>query len=314
MSGGRREIEKRKGFALLVVIWGLGVVILLMTSFMATARLRLRGAVDNSAAMKAHLLAEGAVNLAIVGLLAEHKAANPLQAAAAVHDGTPRFCTLAGAAVMISIEDESGKLDLNAASASLLEAALRGFGAGDAGGLARAIVAFRETQISEFARLGAPPPSSERPFAPKHAPFQTALELDQVDGMDPRLLRALLPVVTVHSHSVGVDARSAPPALFAALARYPAADALALAAKPFPNGLDRRDPRFPPEFRQSGVADGTFSIHAEAALSNGAIGVEETVIALRPNERLPFTVLETRRALVRNRDGLLGAGASAPPC
>ncbi|WP_210332609.1 type II secretion system protein GspK [Methylosinus sp. H3A] len=296
------------------MIWGLGVIILLMTSFMATARLRLRGAVDNSAAIKAHLLAEGAVNLAIIGLLGEQKAGNPLQAETAVHDGAPRFCTLAGAAVAISIEDESGKLDLNAASSPLIEAALRGFGADDANGLARAIIAFRETQISEFARLSAPPPSSKRPFAPKHAPFQTALELDQIDGMDPQLLRALLPVVTVHSHSVGVDARSAPPALFAALARYPAAETLALAAKPFPNGLDRRDPRFPAEYRQNGVAGGTFSIHAEAALSSGAIGVEETIIALRPNERLPFTILETRRALARNRDRLLGAGASAPPC
>ena len=314
MSGRRRTIAERKGFALLTVIWGLGVVILLMTSFMATARLRLRGAVDSSTAVKARLLAEGAVNLAIVGLLAEQKPANPLQTEAAVHDGAPRFCTLAGAAVAISIEDESGKLDLNAASASLLEAALRGFGAGDAGGLARAIIGFRETQTSEFARLSAPPPSSDRPFAPKHAPFETTFELDQVDGMDPHLLRALLPVVTVHSHSVGVDARSAPPGLFAALARYPAADALALVAKPYPNGLDRRDPRFPAEYRQNGGGGGTFAIHAEAALSNGAIGVEEAIVALRPNERLPFTILETRRALARNRDSLLGAGASAPPC
>jgi general secretion pathway protein K len=314
MSGRRRSIETRQGFALLVVIFGLGVITLLMTSFMATARLRLRGAVDNSAATKAQLLAEGAVNLAIIGLLAEQTPAAPQQAEAAIHDGTPRFCTLAGAVVAISIEDESGKLDLNAASAPLIEAALRGFGASDASGLAHAIIAFRETQVSEFARLAAPKPSTERPFAPKRAPFQSALELDQVDGMDPQLLRALLPVVTVHSHSVGVDARSAPPALFAALARYPTAATLALSANPFPNGIDRRDPRFPAEYRQNGIANGTFAIHAEAAFSNGAIGVEETIVVLRPSERLPFTIVETRRAPSRNRDGLLGAGASAPRC
>lgn len=74
--------------------------------------------------------------------------------------------------------------------------------------------------------------------------------------MNPQLLHALLPVVTVHSHSVGVDARSAPPALFAALARYPTADVLALVTSPFPNGLDRRDPRFPPEYRQNGAGGG----------------------------------------------------------
>jgi general secretion pathway protein K len=314
MSGGRRKIDERKGFALLTVIWGLGVIILLMTSFMATARLRLRGAADNSAAIKTRLIADGAVNLAILGLLAEQKPANPLQTEAVVHDGAPRFCTLAGAAVAISIEDESGKLDLNAASATLIESALRGLGAGDPGGLARAIIGFRETQASEFARLSAPPPSSERPFAPKHAPFETAFELDQVDGMNPQLLHALLSIVTVHSHSVGVDARSAPPALFAALARYPTADVLALVTSPFPNGLDRRDPRFPPEYRQNGAGGGTFAIHVEAALSAGAISVEEMIVALRPNERLPFTILETRRAPARNRDSLLGAGAASPPC
>ncbi|WP_159729777.1 type II secretion system protein GspK [Methylosinus sp. Ce-a6] len=309
----RRRSKKRRGFALLIVIWGLGVVILLMTSFMATARLRLRGAVDNSSAIRARLVAQGAVNLAILGLLAEQNAADPLKAETTAHDGAPRICTLAGALVAISIEDESGKLDLNAASSALIEATLRGFGVGDAGRLARAIVSFRETQTSELARLTAPPPSSERPFAPKHAPFQTASELDQVDGMEPRLMRALLPIATVHAHGVGVDPRAAPPALFAALARYPAAEALALAARPFPNGLDRRDPRFPPEFRQSVVAAGTYSIHAEAALSNGAIGVEETIVALRPNERLPFTIVESKRAPARSRE-LIGAGASAPPC
>lgn len=308
-----RRLEKRRGFALLVVIFGLGVVILLTTSFMGTARLRLRGAADNSAATKARLIAEGAVNLAIVGLLEEQNAADPLKTQASVHDGAPRLCALAGALVAISIEDESGKLDLNAAPYPLIEAALRGLGVGDAGGLARAIISFRETQTSEFARLAAPPPPSLRPFPPKHAPFQTSSELDQVDGMDPQLTRALLPVVTIHSHSVGVDPRTAPPALFAALARYPAAEALALAAKPFPNSLDRRDPRFPAEFRQSGVAAGFFSIHAEAALSNGAIGVEETIVALRPNERLPFTIVESKRAPARNRD-LIRAARSAPPC
>ncbi|WP_036291840.1 type II secretion system protein GspK [Methylosinus sp. PW1] len=309
-----RKIAERKGFALLIVIFGLGVIILLMTSFMATARLRLRSAVDNSASIKTRLIAEGAVNLAIFGLIAEQRPSNAQQAEPPVYDGSPRLCSFAGAAVAISIEDESGKLDLNAASPQLLEAALRGFGAADPSALSRAIIAFREAQTSEFARLAAPPPSSDRPFAPKHAPFQTALELDQVEGMEPQLLRALLPVVTIHSHSVGVDARAAPPALFAALARYSATDVLALSAKPFPNSLDRRDPRFPQEYRQNGVfGGGTYSIHAEAALLNGAIGVVEMVVTLRSNERLPFTVLETRRAPARNQS-LLGAGGAAAPC
>ena len=59
-----------------------------------------------------------------------------------------------------------------------------------------------------------------RAYGPKAGSFETVLELDQVMGMRPELLQAVLPYVTVHSRTPGVDPRVAAPALLAALAGF----------------------------------------------------------------------------------------------
>ncbi len=57
--------------------------------------------------------------------------------------------------------------------------------------------------------------------------------------------------------------------LVAALIGMPRRRVAALAAAPFPNRLNRDDPRFPGNYRQSG-AHGAFLIHAEAVLGQRA--------------------------------------------
>jgi general secretion pathway protein K len=134
--------------------------------------------------------------------------------------GPTVFCTMPGQGVAgVLIEDEGGKIDLNAAPSMLINA----FGAppDQAESLAAAIADFGNTSTDavladvkrrEYAEAG-------RSYGPKKALFETALELDQVIGMPHQLFRQLHPYVTVHSRRPGIDPQAASPVLLAALAR-----------------------------------------------------------------------------------------------
>lgn len=316
MTRRARPKRGRRGFALVTVIWGLAIIALLILSFMTTARLQLQTAYNLASATKADFTAEAAMGVAFLALMAERETAGANAAPQAPHDGAPRFCALDGAAVSVAVEEEAGKLDLNGASPTILRAALIGFGveARDAEAIANAIVAFRAPPQDR-----APTPEQElgeRPFAPKHALFQSALELDQVAAMTPQLFAALLPFVTVHSRSPGVDRRAAPPALFAALAGYSAEDVQALRLRPFPNSIDRNDPRFPAGFNQI-AARGAVLAHVEVMLPPGQSSVREAIFDLNDGRGPAYALKERRRGVARYLDALrlvLRTGEGLPDC
>jgi general secretion pathway protein K len=314
----RRVVRGKGGFALVTVIWGLALITLLIVSFMTTARLRLQTAFNIAGATQASLAADAALGAALIALTSEREpgltGGNP-----PLHDGAPQYCTLANALVSLSVEDESGKIDLNGASPKLLLAALTGLGVDkkEAEAVASAIVAFRTQptnaiEASFNARAGA----GDKPFGPKQALFQTALELDQVEGVGAALFRALLPVVTVNSRSAGIDRRVAPPALFAALAGSSSNEVEALRIKPFPNGLDRTDPRFPIEFNQQGVR-GAVMAHVEILLPTGQTAVKEAIFDFNDGRGVGSATKELRRGVPRDLDSLRAIardGGGAPPC
>jgi general secretion pathway protein K len=311
----RRE-GPRKGFALLVVIWGLGAIALLVVSFLATGRLRLQTAFNIAGAAQAQAIAAAAADLAILALAEERVAGTGAGAAPAPRFGAPDFCALDTAVVAVAIEDESGKVDLNTASSQLLKDALIGLFAlspAQAGDIARGIETFRTLPEND---LPPPPALDGKPFGPKRAAFQTALELDQVTGVDAQTFRALLPFVTVHSRADGIDPHVAPPALLAALLGMSRDNVAALAAAPFPNRLNRDDPRFPSAYRQTG-AHGAFLIHIEVVLANGPSGLREAIVELQPSDGALYAVREIRTGAPRYLDTLRrmrGAANALPPC
>lgn len=307
---------KRAGFALLAVIWGTGIIATLVVAFMTSGRLRLQMAQNIAQATSAAYVADGAINLAALALL-RSRDATTARAREATYDGAPQFCVLDRAAVALAIEDESGKIDLNAATPELLQTVLTGLGVEEraARAIAQAIVEFRTAPAG--ATLFATESAADKPIEPKRGLFETALELDQVGGIDPALFRALLPFVTVHSKSPGVNPRASPPALFAALAGYPADIVRQLAATPYPNGLNRKDGRFPANISQMADA-GAYLIHAEALLATGQIAVREALVDLRPTNGKPFAFKEIRRGTSRYAERLRAMiaanGAGAPDC
>jgi general secretion pathway protein K len=309
--------KKRAGFALLAVVWGAGLIAMLVVAFMTNGRLRLQTAHNIASATEAGFIAESAINLATLTLLSRKDAAPTQAGEAEAYDGAPRFCVLDRAAVALAVEEEGGKIDLNAATPELIQLALVGLGLDEraAQNVARSIVAFRTAPagVGQIRQTQ----SSDKPIDPKEGLFETVMELDQVSGVNAALFRDLIPFATVHSRSPGVDPRAAPPALFAALAGYPLQEVRSLIGAPYPNKLARNDPRFPINIRQP-ADHGAYLVHAEAVLATGQTVAREAILDLRPANGRPFAVKEMRRGQSRYADRLRDIvatnGAGVPDC
>lgn len=325
----RMKHNRQNGFALLVVIWGLGVISLLVVSFMTTGRLRLQAAGNIAGAARAAAIVEGVSNLTIMRVLKERdqrmtqpQAVAGQQDMRATYDGAPVFCSFGGAAVAVAVEEEGGKVDLNAAAPELIAAVITGLGEsrGRAESVAASIVAFRTIQQAGI-NPGPAAGSGSRPFPPKFGLFQTVMELDQVEGVDPALFRKLTPMFTVYSRNPAINPAASPPALFAALMGMKPDDIEQMLRAPFPNKLNRSDPRFPPQFKGPSESM-AYQIRVEAVLPGGQAGGRETIIDLGGADVTAaftaggaYSIKEIRRAPARFRDALTGAAAGGlRPC
>ena len=108
-----------------------------------------------------------------------------------------------GAQIDVSLRDETGKVDLNAAAPDLLASLMRTQGepAESATRIAGAIVDWRDEDSLVQVAGGAEDPNyaaAGLAWGAKDAPFETVTELEQVLGMRPALYRALAPYLTVH--------------------------------------------------------------------------------------------------------------------
>ncbi|MBB4196381.1 hypothetical protein CCR94_15105 [Rhodoblastus sphagnicola] len=116
----------------------------------------------------------------------------------------------------------------------------------------------------------------------------------------------------MHSHADGLDPNRAPPALFAALLGLSGEEVAALAARPYPNALNRDDPRFPETYRQSGAHD-IFLVHVEALLASGARALSETIVDLRASDGAPYAFREIRGGAPHFSDQLNTLRTAPPP-
>ncbi len=146
-------------------------------------------------------------------------------------DGTLYAWALGGAEVRISIHDESGKIDLNAAPDALLrglflaaewtgpDGEIAALSDRDADALVDAVRDYADQD--DLTRLnGAEDPdyaAAGLPWGAKDAPFEAVEELQQVLGMTPALYRRVAPALTVYSRRQGIDPAVAPLAVLHAL-------------------------------------------------------------------------------------------------
>ena len=258
---------RSRGFALVVVVWGLGLVTLLGTMAIVGARYRSRDAGDLAAMAGAAADAESGVALGILAAMTGGDA-----------PGRPFGCTLPDLSVVrVRVTRESGKVDLNAAPLALLARLFTGLTRDPARGLAvaQAVVDYRAK-----AQPGTAPPADADgpPDGPKHAPFVTALELDQVRGMSPELLAAALPHLTIGAGRDEPDPDTATPELLALLGMPRALPA------PVPSGAPAAPPAAPA---------GPVTVRAEARSPAGAVAVREALVAFGTGAA-PYAISEWR--------------------
>ena len=268
---GSLQYRHQRGFALVTVIWGLGLILLLGGTLVVGAKYRSRIASADTSIARASAAAESAINLAIAAtLVPEGKTRFPLQ------------CRMPGGErAFVTVEEEIGKVDLNTASKPILERLFAALASDKALGerMAGEILRARSTTPSTTpgttpkpgTEAGNPPPSSANGKQGPRPGFSSIMELDQIPGMPPGLFRKALPFITVASGRTSPAGEAASPALIEALGLSP------------PTGQPRRI-----------SASGNVTIRADVTFSDGSRQVREALIDFDGGAGLPYVIREWR--------------------
>ncbi len=210
------------GFSLPVVLWSLLLASMLVITFLAASRTSIRIASNSAGHAEASALAEAGISIAVLDLVEASRRQGAGRRISV--DGTPAECRMPdGVRIVIAIEDEGGKVDLNRADETLLRIVLAGLGhsPSEASRLADRILDYRDpdelrrlsgAEREEYRRAGAA-------AGPADGPFLSVEELTQVLGMPAETAERLLPLVTVDSGSSGIDLGVAPVELVQVLNR-----------------------------------------------------------------------------------------------
>jgi general secretion pathway protein K len=302
-----------RGFALILVLWITALLAVIAASLVSSGRTETRLARNLVENAKAEALADGAVNRAALGLLA----VDPDQAWRA--DGRPRGLTYGEGEVRVSIFDEDGKVDLNAAPPELLAGLLHELGleADAAEAMADRIIDFRDeddeprprgAENSQYFDGGSP-------LGAQNRPFMTESELLHVLGMTPELYRRMRPYVTVFSGAEAVDPLRASRLVLAAVPGMTEQLIEAYArAGPDDDPLAGLDDDSVLEIEPYLIPsrEVMYRVHAEARTAGGGVFVREAVIELIGEPDRPFLVHAWRRGNLDEPAPEL-AGARARP-
>ena len=248
---------RQRGFALLIVLWSLGLLALLVGGLAASARtgMGLAGNVRDTAIAEA--AADGAIQQAIF----------QLRRGSWQPDSTARRLALGHATVDIVIEDQRQRINPNLSSPAMLAALLSAVGVepAQANDLSRLMVDWRTAATTSLA--GGSKLDRYRfaglPYGPPNRPFASTEEIGLVPGMTQDLLARLSPYVSVY------QTEDAHPATSASFTQNVLRDAALLGSGSAPVG--------------DNSPDQVVQIRAAAMLANGTRFVRRAVIRLAAN-------------------------------
>jgi len=193
--------RREAGFALVAVLLAAGFLAMLAATMARAAHTE--GAVTRTLglAAAARAAADGAVRATIFALLTDQDAVLP-------RDGSLRQQAIGGVRVALSIQDETGLVDLNSAAPELLAALFTA--ESGAPPLAAALT-------SEVLRRRPRPATGEAGPPRAGASFRSVSELAAIGGMPVALFRRLASLTTVNSRQAGIDPQTAPRSVLLAL-------------------------------------------------------------------------------------------------
>ncbi|TNF08127.1 MAG: general secretion pathway protein GspK [Gammaproteobacteria bacterium] len=191
------------GFALVSVLWLIVLLSVIAMGLSYTSRQSTQAMISLVGGTQARYLAEGGVQLVIMNLLSRDATQRLLA------DGETIDVELPGGHVEVTVSDENGKVDINAAREPLLARLFYSLDVEQeiADALADAIADFRDED--DLTRLNGAEDTdylaAGRLEGAKDAPFTSVEELQQVLGMTPEIYRAVLPYVTIYSRHQGIN-------------------------------------------------------------------------------------------------------------
>jgi general secretion pathway protein K len=288
-----RRASGRSGFALLSVLWALVILSIIAASLVGSTALSYRMEQNTLRQARGSALADAAISRAILALLDARAGARWRI------DGATYEHRFAGARIRVAIQDELGKIDLNAADGSVLTRLLRsaGLDPDEAAALVAKILDWRETGLAH--RLnGAKDPeyrAAGYEYGPRNGPFQSVGEVQLVMGMTPELFAKIRPALTVYSGRPLFDPATAPREALLALPDMDAANIeAALSAREdnaaSPDGEAATPSSVPPVAALAGRA---FTIRAQVNES-GVEVTREVVVRLTGKPAQPYWILSRR--------------------
>jgi len=276
---GRRSTgaTRERGMALIVVLWLIVLLSVMASGHARNTRTDTRLAARQVETAKARALAEAGINHVILAMLADADAAIPA-------DGRRFTLRIRERAVTLSVRNATGLVNLNRADSALLDAALSAcdIDAQERLPIVDAILDWRDAdglahlhgfEDDDYRAAGVT-------WTARDGAFRSVEELRYLPGVDPARYDCLAPLVTVVSHSAGVDLEYAPPALLRALAgdEVPAEP---IAEEQTPSGT---------------TGAGTFYIYASAAGNGNVTAAIEAVVNVSRSAAVPFRVLAWRES------------------
>ncbi len=300
IANARRPSRQPRGVAFVLVMWVIAMLSVLLGSFALVARtegLQSRHLFDTATARYA---AEAGLNLAIYGL----SQSDPEQKWMA--DGRPYSFVFDNVQIEVSLTDDSGKIDINAADPVALTNLFKGAGLEQeqAEQLADAIQDWRDPD--DLTSLHGAERDDYRaaglPYSPRNAPFETLSEIQQVFGMNYEIYSKIEPAITMFSGRSTPSAAYAPMQAMMAIPGMTAdvAQQLILQRQQLPPGMLNQGasglvlPDGSPLMADGGGL--TYSVKSRAKLPNGASTVLDATIRMggMNSAGRPFVVLRWR--------------------
>lgn len=260
---------RESGLAVVAALWASALLAVIVGSVLQLVRADATLGHGRQEAAELGAIVDGALNLTILGLLDPKALRWPV-------NGSPVVVPFAGYDVQVTVQDEAGKIDLNATGEATLRLVLTSVGVDpDASRrVAENIMNWPERDRSRDGERRTP-----------GARFHSVEDLQLVTGMTPELYRRIYPLVTVYSQTPWIDPAYSTPAV---LALFRDTDPNAEAAL---RRLEEERAGLRPPAPAPGVALGhAYTITAELRSPTAARAVRTAIIRLTGQARAPLLI------------------------
>ena len=277
-----------RGWALVSVLWALTMLALMAAATEALTATSWRAEQHAIVDSRADTALDAAVVRAVLGI-SDRRAEARWRV-----DGAHRRFVFDGLVLDVAVQDEAGRIDLNASGTALLVALFtaNGLAPDAASRLVGRIVDWRTPPGPATLNGGSDDDyrAARLSYLPRHGLFQCVDEVKLVLGMTPQLFARIRPALTVYSKRASFDASVAPAASLLAL--YPndpgKIDAVLRARDGNPNAVSGLGA--PPGASSGAVAGHAFSILATATINNRTFH-RTAIVQMTGDDRAPYYAL-----------------------